>query len=203
MLVQTSRQNVMGLVAVLAVSLSVVSDASAGAVRETRFTVVESSSTSWVARGLTNYTVTEADGWSFAPSRNFDNGVGLSMNGPALPGTSITSWRLNFAAPFDAEIQPGFFPDFQRFPFQDPDRPGLEFSSTGRLDNRASGFYEVFEAVYGPGGEVISFGADFTHFGEENPNNWARVEVRFNAIPEPTSAALLLVGSLCALIRRR
>src|SRR4051812_21037778 len=74
---------------------------------ETRFTVVNSSASSWVARGYHDYTVSPLTGWTFTASRNFDNGVGLSMSGPALPGTSVTDWDLNFAAPGKALITPG------------------------------------------------------------------------------------------------
>src|SRR5437763_7549362 len=34
------------------------------ALAETRFTIVDSSPSSWVARGYDNYTITPADGWS-------------------------------------------------------------------------------------------------------------------------------------------
>ena len=153
------------------------------ATTETRLTIVTSSPTSWVARGFEDYTVSPDIGWTFIPSRNYRDGVSFHIRGPALPGTTVDHWFLDFAAPFRAEITPGFYPDFQRFPFQDPDRPGLAFGSTGRLDNRASGFFEVFEATYDPSGDVLSFSADFTHFGETNPNNFAIVELRYNVIP--------------------
>lgn len=121
------------------------------------------------------------------PSRNFDNGIGFSITGPALPGTSINQWFLNFAGPFDAELARGLYSDFQRFPFQEAGRPGLEFGSTGRLDNRASGFFDILEVTYDTLGDVLTFAADFTHYGEENINNYANVELRFNAslVPEP------------------
>ncbi len=70
----------------------------------------------------------------------------------------------------------------------------------------AAGFFEVFEATYGPGGEVLSFSADFTHYGETNPNNYAIVQVRYNAaIPEPTSLTLIAlpaVGLAVVCVRR-
>lgn len=195
------RRSGLAFVAAVALSLLFVVDARAA---ETRFTIVDSSPTSWVARGYDNYTVTPADGWTFVPSRNFDNGVGLSMAGPALPGTAVTDWGLQFAAPFNALITPGHYPNFQRFPFQDPDRPGLSFSSTGRLDNMASGFFDVFEATYGPAGEVLAFAANFTHYGETNPNNYAIVEVRYNAtVPEPACLGAAAVGAVSLLLRPR
>jgi hypothetical protein len=186
--------------AILAAGLAAIcADAQA---QETRFTIIDSSPTSWVARGYDNYTVAPANNWTFTPSRNFDNGVGLQISGPPLPGTAVDSWRLNFAVPGDVTPTPGVYLNFQRWPFQDPGRPGLEFASTGRLDNQAAGFFEILEATFGPGGEVLSFAANFTHYGETNPANYAIVEVRYNAtIPAPG------VGAVCAgalvLLRRR
>jgi hypothetical protein len=192
------------VIAIAVASSSLV--ATAGAATVTRLTVVDSSPTSWVARGLEDYTVSPELGWTFTPSRNFDNGIGFQIEGPALPGTSIDEWFLNFAAPFNAELAPGLYTDFQRFPFQDADRPGLEFGSTGRLDNRASGFFEILEVSYDSLGNVLTFSADFTHFGEENPSNFAIVELRYNAtvIPEPASVALSAFGlvGVVGLVRR-
>ena len=189
-----------GLAAAVVLLLAVAPDASAA---ETRFTIIDSSPTSWVARGYDNYTASPANGWSFSVSRNFDNGVNINLSGPALPGTSVTSWGLEFAAPFDATLVPGSYPNFQRFPFQNSDRPGLAFSSTGRLDNQAAGHFEVLEATYGPTGQVLSFAANFTHYGETILDRYAVGEIRYNAtVPEP--AALPLIGAgVVALLRRR
>jgi hypothetical protein len=90
----------------------------------------------------------------------------------------------------------------------DAGRPGLSFSSTGRLDNRAAGFFEVLDVTYAGGnsGEVTSFSADFTHYGEERASSFSIVEFRFNAtaVPEPSSAGVLfLATSALVLFRKR
>ena len=197
-----TRVRVLGLVFIFAVSWA----STASGVPMTRFTVVDSSPTSWVARGLQDYTVTPELGWTFDVSRNFDNSIGFDIFGPALPGTSVSHWFIDFAAPFDEALQPGFYPDFERWPFQAPDRPGLAFGSSGRLDNRASGFFEILEVTYGAGGSVFSFAADFTHYGETNVNNYAIAELRFNAganaAPEPSSLLLVAVGGCLCFARR-
>ena len=145
---------------------------------DTRFTVVDSSPTSWVARGFSDYTVSPEIGWAFTVRRNFHSGVNIVVEGQPLDGTVVTFWFLGIAAPFREQITPGFYPGFERFPFQDFDRPGLEFGSTLRLDNMASSFFEVFEATYGIDGDVETFAVDFTHYGEQDRNNWAIVEFR-------------------------
>lgn len=177
--------------------------ADAAAQTETRFTIVDSSSSSWVARGYDNYTVTPANGWSFQVGRNFDNGITINLDGPPMPGTTVDYWRLNFAAPGDALLVPGHYADLQRYPFQEANRPGLEFAGTGRLDNQAAGFFDVLEATYGPAGQVLSFAANFTHYGETIANNYAIAEIRYNAaVPEPAGAAVI-AGGLALLLRRR
>ena len=161
--------------------ISVCSTSSAYSATMTEFNIVDSSPTSWVARGYQDYTVSPELGWTFTPSENFDNGVSFNITGPELPNTDVDQWRLDFAAPFEERLTPGVYNDFQRFPFQDSNRPGMGFSSTGRGDNRASGSFEVLEISYDDLGELLSFAADFTHYGTENPNNFAMGEIRFNS----------------------
>lgn len=187
----------LGLVALAAPSES-------RATSETRLTVVTSSPTSWVARGYEGYTVAPELGWTFTPTRTFGNAIQFSIRGAALPGTDVSEWFLTFSAPYQAELEPGFYPDVERWPFQDLDRPGLEFGSSGRLDSRAGGFFEVFAATYGQAGEVLAFAADFTHYGETHPENFAVVQLRYNAVPEPSTGLLVGLGVVrLALGRRR
>lgn len=175
----------------------------------TRFSVIESSPSSWVARGYEDYHVTPADGWTFVATLNsFNNSVEIELDGPPLAGTTVNYWRAVFAAPFEAVLTPGVYNDFARYPFQDNDQPGLQFASTGRQDNTAAGFFEIYEAVFGPSGEVLRFSADFTHFGETNPDNFAVVEIRYaveqqQEVPEPATASLTLLAGAAMTLRRR
>jgi hypothetical protein len=193
------------LVGLLAVVFACAGGRGALAAVETRFTVVNSSGSSWVARGYHDYTVDATRGWTITGSQSNQHVVGFNITGTPLPGTSVDYWRLNFAAPAGAQLTPGHYPDLQRYPFQSSDHPGLEFASTGRLDNQAGGFFDVYEATYGPGGALLSFSANFTHYGETNPNNWAIAEIRFNAsVPEPQQAfAVIAAAGATLLIRRR
>lgn len=194
------------LVVVFSTTLLFVSQCEAD---EFRFTVVDSSSSSWVARGYSDYTVTPDDGWNFTASGNYGAALTFGLSGPAPSGTSVTNWGMTFDAPDSDPLLPGFYADFQRWPFNDPGRPGLSFSSTGRLDNQAAGFFELLEVTYAGGttGAVTSFAANFTHFGETNPDRYAIVEFRYNAsaIPEPSTFGLLLFlvsSTLCSRKKR-
>ena len=104
--------------------------------------------------GGVQHTVTPATG-SFTASRNFDNGVSISVN------TSGGVWSLAFAAPGDATLTAGTYDNATRWPFQSPTNPGLSVSGMGRGCNTLTGSFVVREALYGSTGQVQAFAADF------------------------------------------
>jgi hypothetical protein len=170
---------------------------------ETRFTVVDSSPTSWVARGYHNYTVSPAVNWNFqVTSGGANHTIGFNITGTPLPGTDVDNWFLTFAAAGNVLITPGVYANFQRWPFNDATQPGLEFGSTGRLDNMASGTFEVQEATYNGSGQLLTFAANFTHYGETNVNNYAICELRYNSVPAPGLGAVAL-GAMAPVATRR
>lgn len=170
-----------------------------------------SSPTSWVGQGET-VTVTPADGFEFNANRTFDNGVSLAINdfltNPDFQKTRW--WYLEFSAPFDALLSVGFYDNAMRWPFQDPERPGLSFSGNGRGNNTLTGFFEVFEAVFSEDGSVMSFAADFTQFDEGFEGAWNKGAIRFNSeiplftseVPEPGSGLALLALAAAIGVRR-
>jgi hypothetical protein len=99
------------------------------------------------------FTFTPADG-TITPSRNFDNGVSVSFSGAQF-------WSLDFAQPAGATLQPGMYEGATRFPFQSPTQPGLSVSGAGRGCNTLTGRFVVLEAVFGAGGAVQQFAADY------------------------------------------
>ena len=170
---------------------------------ETRFTVIDSSPTSWVARGYHNYTVSPAINWNFQVN-NGGNALAFNLTGTPPGGTTVDNWFMTFGAPGNAVITPGVYANFQRWPFNDATHPGLSFGSTGRLDNAASGTFEVLEVTYGPGNQVLTFAANFTHYGEANTNNWAICELRYNStVPAPGVCTIAAALAPLTLRRRR
>lgn len=172
--------------------------------QETSFSFT-SSPTAWVTHGITDYpAITPDDGWTFTVQRNFDNGVSFNISRPTSvpPFTSVNSWSLDLAAPFNETLVPGDYLDTARFPFQDTNQPGLTLSSTGRGNNTNGGFFEVLVADYAPNGDVERFAVNFTQYGERNVNNWTTGTLLYN-VPEPGSATLLLLGTAAAARRRR
>jgi hypothetical protein len=178
------------------------------ALAETRFSIISSVTGTWVARGLSGYTITEADGWAFTPRvgrQGRDNYVEIGLGGPALPAApSVSSWSVGFAAPGDAVLTVGTYENATRFPFQAANVPAMDFSSTGRGDNRLLADFEVLEISFEPNGDLRSLAVDFTYYGEERLHQPTVGEIRFNAgVPEPTAGALALVAFCFATKWRR
>lgn len=177
------------------------------ALAETRFSIISSVTGTWVARGLSNYTVTEADGWKFTPlvgRQGRANYVEIGLSGPALAAApSVNYWTVGFAAPSDAVLTVGTYEDATRFPFQAAGVPAMDFSSTGRGDNRLLADFEVLEVSFEPNGKLRSLSVDFTYYGEERLHQPTVGEIRYNAgVPEPTTGALALIA-LCFVVKGR
>jgi VCBS repeat-containing protein len=105
--------------------------------------------------------------WHFSPASavfsagmNFDNGVSLVVDPPGV----VEQWFLDFAAPSDLKLTPGEYLDAMRWPFQDPDEPGLDVSGYGRGLNQLLGEFTVYDVAYGTSG-VQRFAASFVQQG--------------------------------------
>ncbi len=172
----------------------------------------ESSPQSWVGGGAT-VLVTPSNNFDFIAYRNFDSGVSFAVNDFSTNPDfwSTRWWYLDFSAPFDQLLQVGHYSNATRFPFQDFNDPGLDFSGNGRGNNQLSGYFDVQEVSYSPNGQVLSFAADFTQFDENFESRWNKGSIRYNSVipllsvPEPHSLALLAIGSvgLVASYRRK
>jgi len=157
-----------------------------------------SSEDSWVGQGETA-TITPSQGFTFLISRNYDQGVSFWIDNFATsPNPSLYQWwHVDFAAPYEALIQAGHYAGATRFAFQDPSEPGLDFGGNGRGNNTLLGYFDVYEAVYGMDGGVLSFAADFVQYDSGNEDAWSMGSVRYNSdypIPEPSTIMLLLAG---------
>ena len=92
---------------------------------------------------------------------SYTNGVSGSVLGP--PGSFW--WYFDFAAPTGVPLTPGTYETARRYPFTSFN--GLSFSGSGRGCNTLTGRFVVLEAVYGSGGTVLQFAADFEQHCED------------------------------------
>lgn len=173
---------------------------------------------SWVGDGETA-TVTPATnfGFDFLARQNFDNGVSFFIDdfdqNPDFQSTRW--WFLDFAAPNDTTLAPGLYLGATRFPFQEPNEPGLSFGGNGRGNNMQTGYFRVFEIQLDSSGVVITFAADFLQFDETQTVDYSWGSIRFNSpvpitetpvlrpVPTPSAAVLLGFGIVAMLMRRR
>lgn len=115
----------------------------------------------FIGQGLTyDFNPTNA---TFSARQNFDNGVSLSVDPPALG----EFWFLDFAAANEALLSAGIYLDAMRFPFQDPGHPGLNVSGNGRGSNTLTGQFTVFDVNFS-GSTVTRFAAAFEQHSEGN-----------------------------------
>jgi len=125
-------------------------------------------------------TFTEADG-EFGIERNYHNGVNFYFR------NIEEGWYSSFAAPYQAELSVSYYPNAQRFPFQDIDKPGLDFSGNGNGCNGISGEFTVDKIIYDFFGEPRLFSATLEqHCEYASPALYGSIDYDFGGIG-PTS----------------
>jgi len=119
--------------------------------------------------------------YNFYASSNFYNGISLLVNNYSSPDPMNHHWwSMDFSAPYNAPLLPGAYETAARSPFQLPSQPGLSIYGDGRGCNTLTGRFDVLEADYAPGGEVVKFAANFEqHCEGGTPALYG--EVRFNS----------------------
>jgi hypothetical protein len=177
----------------------------------------DSAERSWVGQGQ-SFTVTPADDYLFTSyTSSFDESLHFqiaSRNSPFGPdwdpgsGEEYHYWTLDLEAPFGLPLFVGRYENTARWPFQHASQPGLTFSGDHRGNNRNGGFFDVLEVSIDSAGTIERFAVDFTQYGEQRLDWWLTGQLRYNstieqAIPEPSSGLLLLVGLLSASFARR
>src|SRR5262249_16806482 len=68
----------------------------------------------------------------------------------------------------EAVLTPGAYLNAQRFPFQDPGKPGLDVSGNGRGSNTLTGQFTVYDVGFN-GTALTRFAAAFEQHSEGNP----------------------------------
>jgi hypothetical protein len=115
--------------------------------------------------------VGQGQSYDFTPA---DSTITASIirDGVIASGVQVTvtapgqSWTLSFAAPSPGWLLPGTYTGATRYPFQAPGTPGLDVSGDGRGANMVAGQFTVTQAVYDASGNVVSFAASFTQYGD-------------------------------------
>jgi VCBS repeat-containing protein len=115
--------------------------------------------------------VGQGHSYSFTPA-NSTITASIIRDGVIASGVQVTvtapgqSWTLSFAAPSPGWLVPGTYSGATRWPFEAPGTPGLDVSGDGRGSNTVAGQFTVTQAVYDASGNVVSFAASFTQYGD-------------------------------------
>jgi len=86
------------------------------------------------------------------------NGVWVSLH---TDDPSWGWWDLQFTAPAGEDLTVGQYLGATRYPFNEPNEPGLSITGMGRGCNTLTGSFVVNEITFGPGNTVESFWATF------------------------------------------
>ncbi len=106
--------------------------------------------------------------------------------GVRITVTGDDTWRLSFVPPDDEDLLTGPYEGATRYPFQSPTGPGLSVSGANRGCNTLTGRFDIYEAEFGPGGEVLVFAADFEqHCEGAGPALFGRVLFNSDGPPFP------------------
>ena len=156
-----------------------------------------------IGQGQTR-TFTNADGTLTIGSST--NSVSARLMSPSF----ATSWSADFSAPTGTSLLPGVYNTARRYPFSTFN--GLSFSYASNGCNQLTGRFVVLEAVYGSGGTVLTFAADFEqHCNDAAPGLFGAI--RYNssiaatpfggvypsyslAIPTPSNGTIASNGTL-------
>jgi hypothetical protein len=124
-----------------------------------------------VQTGTLSFTSDPGDYIGGGQSASYDSGAGdtLGVTGStddravhvSVDGANGDWWYLDIAAPQGQTLTPGTYTGATRYPFQQPDEPGLSFDGDGRGCNTLTGSFAVQQAVFGPNGYVQEFDATF------------------------------------------
>lgn len=131
---------------------------------ETIYTYV-STPDDFIGRGCSD-TITDDDGLWRGGQNDFYNTASVFFNrttGLGFCGPSETpdeSWTLLFR-PASGELVPGVYNDAQRIFFQDPGRPGMGVTSTGRSCNSVDGDFEIYAVEFDYFGNLIRLDVTF------------------------------------------
>lgn len=168
----------------------------------------ESSPTSYVGQGESVY-VTAEDGFLFEASVNYYKAVNFNINNWATDPDNYQYWSLSFVQEGGMSLTPGTYTNAIGYPLHPILGTQMDFSGNGRGNNTLLGEFTVLEAKYNSWGELTSFAVDFVQYDGGDPNDWATGQLRYNSlvpltpVPEPSSAAMCMIGSLILLVRQR
>lgn len=165
----------------------------------------DSANSTWVGQGESRLASLSND-YDFIVEPIWGNGLSIKIVrdlGHLNPLND--SWMLRFSTPFGGPLVEGLYLDAYRYPFQDADQPGLDFSGNSRMQNISSGFYEILDIEFDSNGTLNTLAIDFTQYENFDRTRWLSGSLRYNSgiavVPLPSAflfflSSLLLIANL-------
>lgn len=125
----------------------------------------------------------EANAISIQESQYQDNATSIRYE------TDDVNFELIIQAPNQAPLAVGEYIDATRLPFQDFDKPGMDFSGEARGCNMLTGSFTILELSYDANNDIDTLAVDFTQFCEGSANEKLTGQIRVNsslAINQPS-----------------
>jgi hypothetical protein len=114
-----------------------------------------------VGRGESE-TFTNNDGYfRVSNSRTFDE---INIRYTEVPLGGDDFWSLALASPQGTRLLPGVYQGATRFPFPEPNTPGVRFNTNGRACNTLTGSFNIQDISYDLYGSVSNLRADFEQY---------------------------------------
>lgn len=138
-------------------------------------------------------TITPAGGFTFSVTGD-TNHVRFYITS-ASSSSNFQFYSVDLAAPEGKTLAVGDYPFATRYPFQESDHPGLDFSANGAGSNESTGQFQVLEISFDASGSLATFAANFVHHSEGgDPASYG--QVRFNSsVPYLTPAGVAQLGN--------
>lgn len=131
--------------------------------------------------------ITQDREWSY-DTTNADITASVTADGNRLTVgvNGDTWWDLDLVAPAGETLTAGVTYDgATRYPFQEPEAPGLSLSGDGRGCNQLSGTFTVLAAEFAADGSVDAFEATFEQRCEHSTESVATGRVVLGDVPAP------------------
>jgi hypothetical protein len=100
---------------------------------------------------------------SVIESQTFSDHVSISIQ-------SDDNWSIDFSAPRGQALKVGSYPSAQRFPFNNPTKPGIDVSGAGRGCNKLSGSFEITDILFSKRKTLEKISATFVQHCEDAPS---------------------------------